>query len=414
MKTHDRDHDVIVIGAGVGGAAQALALARAGLRVLLCERRSGPGNINRGDSLLPAVTRLLAGWGALERVRAAGAAPVQKMRVFHLTRGLLMEAPLADPAGHPYLVLPHPEIERALTEEGRATGRVTVRYRTKLTRLIESDGRVIGAELQEREGASARDTARLVIGADGSSSQVRAALGIELALSDYAAGYFIIDFERPPGWEEAMNLHLHRDGSVMVVPQRPGVVGTAALVHGPQMDLFRAGALADKVAAIRARCPTLAGCAPLPRNAHLYALSRGHADRYTGRGAALIGDAVHVTNPTAGQGMTMAIEDAAALARHAAPVIAAGGDDGALDAALAAYERERRPLNAGLLGWSHFMGRFFAMRGAIGTELRARVFALGGHPVGQWIQRRVWNRVATRPVTPPLPSRAALAMEPQI
>ena len=49
-----------------------------------------------------------------------------------------------------------------------------------------------------------------------------------------------------------MSLHLHRDGGVMVVPQRPGVVGVAALVHGPQMDLFRAGALDDKVAAIRA------------------------------------------------------------------------------------------------------------------------------------------------------------------
>ena len=118
-----------------------------------------------------------------------------------------------------------------------------------------------------------------------------------------------------------------------------------------------------------------------------------------------MGDAVHVTNPTAGQGMTMAIEDAAALARHAAPVIAAGADDGAIDAALAAYERERRPINAGLLRWSHFMGKFFAMRGAIGSELRARVFALGGHGVGQWIQRRVWNRVATRPVRLPAPSR---------
>ena len=33
----------------------------------------------------------------------------------------------------------------------------------------------------------------------------------------------------------------------MVVPQRPGVVGTAVLVHEPQSDLFRAGSLDDKV-----------------------------------------------------------------------------------------------------------------------------------------------------------------------
>jgi 2-polyprenyl-6-methoxyphenol hydroxylase-like FAD-dependent oxidoreductase len=350
-----------------------------------------------------------------------------------------MEAPLADPAGHPYLVLPHPEIERALTDEARATGRVTVRYRTRLTGLIESGGRVIGVELAAREGGTTRETARLVIGADGSSSQVREALGIELPLAPYPAGYFIIDFERPDDFDGSMSLHLHRDGAVMVVPQRPGVVGVAALVHGPEIELFRGGALEDKVAAIRARCPALASCAPLPRHAHLYALSRGHAARYVGRGAALIGDAVHVTNPTAGQGMTMAIEDGAALTGHVAPAIAAGADDGALDAALAAYQRERRPLNDSLLRWSDFMGRFFAMRGAVGTEVRARVFALGGNAVGQWIQRRVWNRVATRPDTVsatrggfqaprdglapakpslphapgPAPARPSLAMEPQ-
>jgi 2-polyprenyl-6-methoxyphenol hydroxylase-like FAD-dependent oxidoreductase len=273
---------------------------------------------------------------------------------------------------------------------------------------------VVGVELAAREGGVARETARLVIGADGSSSQVREALGIELPLAAYAAGYFIIDFERPRDYEDSMSLFLHRAGGVMVMPHRPGEVGIAVLVHRPEMDLFRAGALEDKVAAIRARCPVLASSAPLPRNAHLYALSRGHAAGYLGRGAALIGDAVHVTNPTAGQGMTMAIEDAAALARHAAPVIAAGADDGALDAALAAYERERRPINAGLLSWSHFMGRFFAMRGVLGSELRARVFALAGYQVGQWIQRRVWSRVATRPDVAPAPAPPpSLAMEPQ-
>jgi 2-polyprenyl-6-methoxyphenol hydroxylase-like FAD-dependent oxidoreductase len=231
MTGRDRGFDSIVVGAGVGGAALALALSRAGLTVLLVERRAGPGNINRGDSLLPAVTRLLAGWGALDRVRAAGAAPVEKMRVLHPKRGLLMEAPLADPAGNPYLVLPHPEIERALTEEARATGLVDVRYCTKLIGLVESQGRVIGVDLINREGRAARETARLVIGADGSSSQVREALGIEQVLAPYPAGYFIIDFERPPDFEEAMNLFIHPEGGVMVVPQRPGVVGTAVLVH---------------------------------------------------------------------------------------------------------------------------------------------------------------------------------------
>lgn len=409
MRTATTDYDAIVIGAGVGGAALALALAQQdGLRVLLVERRAGPGNINRGDSLLPAITRHLRTWGVLDDVMNAGAAPVGRMQVFHAERGFLMEAPLGDPAGHPYLVLPHPEIERVLTEGATRTGRVEVRYLTKLSGLLEDAGRVVGVQLADREGRSARVTARLVIGADGASSQVRQRLGIPFDLTPYDAGYYIVDFERPGDYQDAMRLHLHREGGLMIMPQRPGVVGVAALVHAPQMDLFRAGSLADKADALRRRYPALAACAPLPRHAHLYPLSRGHAATYRARGAALIGDAVHVTNPTAGQGMTMAVEDAAALARLVNPLLAAGADASALDAALRAYERERRPINAGLLRWSHVMGRFFALPGTLGDQLRWRVFALGRNPLGQWIQRRVWSRVATRAATTPTSPRLPL------
>src|SRR5262245_12239601 len=146
-----REFDVVVVGAGVGGAALALALAHAhDVRVLVVERRAGPGYINRGDSLLPAVTRHLGAWGALPRVHAAGAKAVAKMQVHHHRAGFLMEAPLADArGGHPYLVLPHPEIERVLADAGRATGRVEVRYATRVDSLLDGEGRVRGVRVRE-------------------------------------------------------------------------------------------------------------------------------------------------------------------------------------------------------------------------------------------------------------------------
>ena len=217
-----------------------------------------------------------------------------------------------------------------------------------------------------------------------------------------------------------MSLHLHRDGGVMVMPQRPGVVGVAALVHGPQMRPVsrrhaRGQGGRDPRALPVARVVRAAAAARAP----LRAVARTRRRATSARGAALIGDAVHVTNPTAGQGMTMAIEDA----RGADPPRGAGCSrpaptTRALDAALAAYERERRPAN-------DEPPALVALHGALLRDARGRrrpscaraCSRWAATPFGQWIQRRVWSRVATRPgrrhPATPRRRRPSLAMEPQ-
>lgn len=391
------DFDVLIVGGGVGGAALALALAHAHpVRVLVIERRPGPGNINRGDSLLPAVTRHLRRWGALDRFMAAGANPVSKMQVFHPAAGLLLEAPLVGPDGSPYLVLPHPEIERTLADAARATGRVEFRFKTSLRTLIQDEGRVRGARIVDADGVEEIIRARLVVGADGSNSAVREHLQVPFLSVPYETGYYIIELERPAAYEDAMRLDLHPDGAVMTMPQTRTTVGAAVLVHAAQRSLFQAGTTDDKLAAIYERAPLLTGMRCPLKGAHLYRLHRGHATRYISRGAALIGDAVHVTNPTAGQGMTMAIEDGAALADLLAPLLAARATDARLDQGLADYEDTRKPANSELVRWSHWMGRFFSEGGELGDEIRRRLFAFGMTSVGKAIHRTVWNRVATR------------------
>ena len=400
MRTHmsTDEYDVVIAGAGVGGAALALALAKDyPLRVLLIERHAGPGKINRGDSLLPTVTAYLKAWGALDRFRAAGARLLTKMQVFHHRAGLVMETNLAGLGIQaPYLVLPHPEIERAFTAAASATGRVEVRYSCRVLRLIEEQGRVRGVVL-EQGGEECSVRAALVVGADGSSSTVRTELGVPLRRVPYDHGYFGIEVERPANYEDAMRIELHPAGGVLVVPNPSGDrVGLGVLVRRPEEELFRCGSLDDKVSAIRRRSSLFAECRAFPRGAHLYKLARAHAPRYTARGAALMGDAVHITNPTAGQGMTMAIEDAAALARRVGRALAEGRRGTDLDPALRAYQRERRPLNAAMIRWSHWMSRFYALDGHGSDWLRRRVFALGNSLLGQWLQRVIWSRVGSR------------------
>ena len=386
------DVDVLVAGGGVGGLTLALALGRAGARVAVVERRAGAGNVNRGDSLLPAVTRHLRALGALGRLRAAGARPVTRLEVHHHRAGLLLDGPLvAEGAAAPYLVLPPPALARCLAAAAADTGRVELRFRTRIASLAEERGRVAGAVLRSGDREELV-TARLVVGADGASSTVRALLGIPLPAVPYDHGFFIVDVDRPAGYRDAMRIELHPSGGVLVVPQAGGRVGLGVLVHEEEEALFRAGHPALLLAAIGRRSPLFRELVAHP-GAHLYRLHRGHAPRYVARGAALLGDAIHVVNPTAGQGMTMAVEDAAALAAHVAPAL---GSSAALDAALAAYEAERRPRNARLLAVSHAMSRFYALRGGLGDGVRRLVFALGGTRPGLSVQAAIFESVATR------------------
>src|SRR5260370_34374595 len=63
------------------------------------------------------------------------------MQFFHYRGGLLLDVPLTLPGvTDPYLVLPHPEIERVIVETAQATGRVELRYRTRVVRLLENGG----------------------------------------------------------------------------------------------------------------------------------------------------------------------------------------------------------------------------------------------------------------------------------
>ena len=73
--------DVLVVGAGPGGSAAALLLARAGFRVTAVDRAAFPRDKACSEYMSPEAVRLLARLGVVPALEAAGAAPLHGIRV---------------------------------------------------------------------------------------------------------------------------------------------------------------------------------------------------------------------------------------------------------------------------------------------------------------------------------------------
>ena len=180
----DTDADVIVVGAGPGGAATAYHLAATGLDVLLLEKSSFPRDKVCGDGLTPRATRQLIamgldldepGWQHNEGLRIVGA-------------GHRLELPWPDLASFPSygLVRPRAELDEILARHAQKAG-ARLQEHTSVTGPVYDDrtGRVVGVtarpvdERGRRAGAEQTYRAQVVVAADGVSARLATALGVQ-------------------------------------------------------------------------------------------------------------------------------------------------------------------------------------------------------------------------------------------
>ena len=73
--------EILVIGAGPGGAAAAWGLAQAGHDVLMIDRAEFPRDKTCGDGLTPMAVGTLREMGVLAQVERAGAVRIENVRI---------------------------------------------------------------------------------------------------------------------------------------------------------------------------------------------------------------------------------------------------------------------------------------------------------------------------------------------
>ncbi|MER3422809.1 MAG: monooxygenase, partial [Nitrospiraceae bacterium] len=143
--------DVVVVGAGGGGAVLGLALAQKGIKTLVLEQTLGPPSGLRGEILQPNGQEVLDRLGLLTQLPSDA---VRSVRLFHFRRTggerlcTIDYGMLPSPYNRALVTLPnaaHHVILQAL--EARAPG--SLRYGASFRGILREGDQVVGVEVEE-------------------------------------------------------------------------------------------------------------------------------------------------------------------------------------------------------------------------------------------------------------------------
>jgi geranylgeranyl reductase family protein len=190
-----RDADVIVVGAGPAGSATAHHLARAGHDVLLLEKTSVPREKVCGDGLTPRAVRSLVSMG-IDTSEQAGWLHNKGLRI--IGGGMRLEIPWPELASYPAygLVRPRSDFDDLLARQAVKSGAVLRENTTVTGPVLDKAGRITGVTTKGENGPVTY-SAPLVVAADGNSSRLSLAMGLEKR-DDRPMGVAVRTYYRSP------------------------------------------------------------------------------------------------------------------------------------------------------------------------------------------------------------------------
>lgn len=373
---NEATYDVIIVGARLAGAATAMLLARAGLKVLVIDRQPPGADTLSTHAFMRGGVMLLSRWGALKPLLEAGT-PLVTMTTFHYGDTELPIAIKPD-AACPGLMAPRRTLlDPILVSLARAAG-ADMRYRTTLRELsFAADGRVVGIVAEDPSGTPLNFRARLVIGADGLGSSVaRMAQARELHRGRHAGaavyGYF-------PDLGNGGYHWLYRGKSAAgVIPTNDGLSAVFVQVPIARFDEAVRGDLEGTFRRELAEVsPRLAGRIgrPVPR---LFAFRGrpGYLRQAHGPGWALVGDAGFFRDPLTAHGMTDALRDAEGLA--AAVLRGAESDFDAYQAERDALARPLLDITDSIVAFDWTLDEVQQLHLALNKAMKAEVAVIAG------------------------------------
>jgi 2-octaprenyl-6-methoxyphenol hydroxylase len=341
--------DVVIVGGGLAGLTQGIALASHGMSVAIIDREDPARVLRAGfDGRVSAIAlasqRMLEAIGLWRHVREAQ--PMWDIRVSDGDSLLFLHYDHRDLGDAPFGYMVENRIMRQAQQDALAElpGAQLIAPMTvaKVERGLPGSG--APAQLTLADGRQLR--ARLVIGADGRQSAMREQAGIRTTTWSYDQTGIVCTVAHELPHEGAAQERFLPAGPFAILPMTDDENGVhrSSLVWTEPTE--RAATImglddADFQAEMRRRFGDGYGEAHVVGPRWSYPLTFLHAERYTDHRLALIGDAAHGIHPIAGQGLNLGLRDIAALTETLVEARRLGLDPGQADV-LERYARWRR------------------------------------------------------------------------
>ncbi|KAG5660838.1 hypothetical protein KAF25_002481 [Fusarium avenaceum] len=360
---------ILVVGAGLGGLATAVALARRGHKVVVLEQAAALGEVGAGIQIPSNSSRLLLRWGIGPYLEQYAVKP-ESMTFRKWKNGdpigyTRLSPDFETTYGAPYFVIHRADFHRALCRLAEdlgveiVTGSKVVEYDEAAPSASTSDGREY--------------TADLIIAADGVKSSARSVVlgGPDLPAqrTGFAAYRATVNTEdmksdKDTSWlleKPGINIWIGEDRHVMTYCIAGGNSFNLVLSHvdhSPPNTWNAETALQDMQDSFRDWDPKLQKVIKMIKQTIKWPLMNGsRLQTWISRSQKLVilGDAAHAMVPYMSQGAAMAVEDGAALAA----AISEATCKEEVPMALRVFEKERMQRSYGMQSASLVNGRLW-------------------------------------------------------
>jgi len=354
--------DVAIVGGGLVGASLAAGLAGTRRRLLLVESvpfasDTHPSFDERTTALGNASRRILEGLGVWPAV-AAEAAAIRSIHVseagrFGFARLRAAEQGI-DAFGH---VVANRSLGAALWQRLAAAPNLLLEVPGRVEDLTVS-AEVVRFTAVSDSGARRQVAARLVVGADGAQSQIRAAAGIAAEVEDYGQVAVVATVLAEGAPADCAYERFTAAGPLAVLPMPGGRLAVIWACRPERAQQLLALSEPAYLAQLQGEFGWRAGRFARAGRRGAYPLKLTRATTTTAQRVVLIGNAAQALHPVAGQGFNLGLRDAAMLAE----VIAAAPGDAGAPQLLRRFEGWRARDRAAVVRFTDSLVRLFADR----------------------------------------------------